>query len=100
MRDYLVKYVPGSGNLPSGDALRRMSLCLYSENEAIKEQLKEKSVIIVANELSDKQRKKEVCTCSFIWNYWFRVKTVMFFGNWKFVDAVNSTCCQAVLHTL
>lgn len=47
----------GSDNLPSGDTLghKYVPLCAHSEKEAIKEELKDKSVVVVADESTQKR---------------------------------------------
>lgn len=101
VRSYLKKYVPGSGNLPSGDTLRRkyVPLCGIAEKEETKEKLKNQPVVVVADETSDKQGR---CVFAVLF------KTVnaepeqsCFLASVYFLDAANgSTCSQAIMDTL
>ncbi|CAB3232080.1 unnamed protein product [Arctia plantaginis] len=57
VRSYMEKYVPGSGNLPSGDNLRRKYVpqCGVSEKDEVKQKLNNQPLVVVADETSDKQ---------------------------------------------
>lgn len=101
VRSYMEKYVPGSGNLPSGDNLRRKYVpqCGVSEKDEIKQKLKDQPVVVVADETSDKQGR---CVFAVL------LKTVSsepqqscFLASVNFLDTANaSTCSQAIIDTL
>lgn len=101
VRDYFAKYVSGSGDLPSGDALRRKYVPIYgnSEKESVKQQLRNKPVVIVADETSDKQGR---CVFAVL------LKTITpeleqacYLAAVNFLDTANSSSCsQAIIDTL
>lgn len=57
VREYFDKYVPGSGVLPVADTLRRkfLPLCGKSEKDSVKLKLKNKPIVVIADETSDRQ---------------------------------------------
>ncbi|KAL4713119.1 hypothetical protein ACJJTC_004505 [Scirpophaga incertulas] len=94
-------YVSGSGNLPSGDNLRRKYVpqCGVSEKDEVKQKLKDQPVVVVADETSDKQGR---CVFAVL------LKTVSsepqqscFLASVNFLDTANaSTCSQVIIDTL
>lgn len=101
VREYIAKYVPGSGTLPCGDTLRRkvVPLCGLSEKAMTKQQLKDKPIVIVADETSDGQGR---CVFAILFR---TIDSVLlqecFLASVNFLDTANaSTCSQAIVDTL
>lgn len=101
VRDYLHRYVSGSGDLPSANSLRRkyVSLCGQKEKDATRTALKDKPVVIVADETSDTLGR---CVFAVL----FRTidslpEQCCYLASVNFLDTANaSTCSQAIIDTL
>lgn len=95
------RYTPGSGDLPGANTLQSDYLpkCGEERRESIKESIKDKPLVVVADETSD--TKGRCVFAVLLRTITPTEKQEVFLASCSFLDVANGTsCCQAIIDTL